>query len=67
MSIKLSLNLSEEAVAALRKLAKDRNRTMTEVIRDAIGTEVFIEDAKKKNEKILIEEAGGKIRQLIFR
>lgn len=65
--IKLSVNLSEDVVDALRELAKSRNVTMTEVIRDAIGTEKFLEDARQKHEKILIEDEKGQVRQLVFR
>ena len=65
--IKLSVNLSEDVVDALRELAKTRNVTMTEVIRDAIGTEKFLEDARQKHEKILIEDEKGQVRQLVFR
>lgn len=65
--IKLSVNLSEDVVEALRELAKKRNVTMTEVIRDAIGTEKFLEDARQSNKKILIEDEKGQVRQLVFR
>lgn len=65
--IKLSVNLSEDVIEALRELAKTRNVTMTEVIRDAIGTEKFLEDARQSNKKILIEDEKGQVRQLVFR
>ena len=42
--IKMSVNLPADVVEVLRKLAAKRRTTMTEVLRQAIGTEKFIDD-----------------------
>jgi hypothetical protein len=63
---KLSVNLSPDVVEAIRQLATKRKVTMTEVIRDAIGTEKFIED-EKSSSKFLLEDCHGKLRQVFFR
>jgi predicted transcriptional regulator len=63
---KLSVNLSDDVVAEIRRLAAKRKVTMTEVIRDAIGTEKFIEDEKSRS-KFLLEDSNGKLRQVVFR
>src|SRR5438045_3422254 len=42
--IKMSVNLSADVVEALKELAEKRNTTMTEVLRQAIGTEKFIDE-----------------------
>lgn len=65
--IKMSVNLPADAVQALKKLAARRNTTMTEVLRQAIGTEKFIEEANEAESKILIEDKRGRVRQLVFR
>jgi transcriptional regulator of met regulon len=65
--IKMSVNFPVDAVKVLKKLAKKRGRTMTEVLRHAIGTEKFIEDVHAAGGKILVEDKRGSIRQLVFR
>lgn len=65
--IKMSVNLSADAVKVLRELAGKRHTTMTEVLRQAIGTEKFIDEVNEKKGKILVEDKRGRIRQLVFR
>ena len=63
---KLSVLLSSSVVEDIRQLATKRKVTMTEVIRDAIGTEKFIEEEKSRS-KFLLEDSNGKLRQVVFR
>lgn len=49
----------------LRQLADRRGVSMTEVLRRAIGTEKFIDDALENGELILIEDTRGRLRQLV--
>ena len=65
--IKMSVNLSTDAVATLKKLAVRRRATMTAVLHQAVGTEKFIDAVNKAGGKILIEDKRGRIRQLVFR
>lgn len=65
--IKMSVNLSADAVKVLKDLAKKRATTMTEVLRQAIGTEKFIDEVHKDKGKILVEDKNGRLRQLVFR
>jgi predicted transcriptional regulator len=65
--IKMSVNLPADAVTVLRRLAEKRSTTMTEVLRQAIGTEKFIDEVNKKKGKILVEDKQGRLRQLVFR
>lgn len=65
--VKMSVNLPTEAVKVLRSLAKKRQITMTDVLRQAIGTEKFIDDVNEDEGKILIEDKRGRVRQLVFR
>lgn len=65
--IKMSVNLPTAAVKVLRALAANRRTTMTEVLRQAIGTEKFIDEVSNDKGKILIEDKQGRIRQLVFR
>lgn len=65
--IKMSVNLPTDDVKVLRALAKKRSVTMTEVLRQAIGTEKFIDTVNEDEGKILIEDKEGRVRQLVFR
>ena len=65
--IKMSVNLSEDVVNILKKMAEERHTTLTEVLRKAIGMEKFVDDIKKENGKILIEDNNGRIREVVFR
>lgn len=65
--IKMSVNLPADVVKVLKELAEKRDTTMTEVLRQAIGTEKFIDAVNKEKGKILIEDKKGRLRQLVFR
>lgn len=65
--IKMSMNLPADAVKVLRALAKKRRLTMTDVLRQAIGTEKFIDDVNEAEGKVLVEDKRGHVRQLVFR
>jgi hypothetical protein len=65
--IKMSVNLPATDVKVLKALASKRDTTMTEVLRQAIGTEKFIDDVHRDGGKILIEDKKGSVRQLVFR
>ena len=64
--VKLSVNLTPQVAETLRRLAKERGTNMTEVLKSAIGTERFISDAKKQDQKILVEDKNGKVREILF-
>jgi predicted transcriptional regulator len=65
--IKMSVNFTADVVKVLKELAAKRNTTMTEVLRQAIGTEKFIDQVQRDRGKILIEDKRGRLRQLVFR
>jgi predicted transcriptional regulator len=65
--IKMSVNLSPEVVDALKQLATKRNTTMTEVLRQAIGTEKFLDEVSEDQGTVLVEDKKGRVRQLVFR
>jgi len=63
----MSVNLPTADVKVLKALAKKRRLTMTDVLRQAIGTEKFIDDVNDDKGKILVEDKRGRMRQLVFR
>ena len=64
--VKLSVNLTPQVAETLRQLAKDRGTNMTEILKSAIGTERFLAEAQKADQKILVEDKDGKVKQLVF-
>lgn len=64
-TVKLSANLSRAVVDALRDISEKRGVSMTEVLRQAISHEKYFQDAADRNEKVLIEDASGKIREIV--
>ncbi len=65
--VKMSVNLSQEAIEALKSIAEERGVTVTEVLRHAIGLEKYVDKVQKENGKILVETSKGQVRELVFR
>lgn len=65
--IRMSVNFSAQVVDALKHLATKRNTTMTEVLRQAIGTEKFLDEVSENQGTVLVEDKKGRVRQLVFR
>jgi len=65
---KISVNLSNEVLGALRELADRDGCTMTEVLRRAISTQKFIEDAQQEGKAILLRDpTTHETERIIFR
>jgi hypothetical protein len=47
--------------------SKYGNVSLAEVIRRALGTEKFLLEQKDKGAAILIEEPGGRVKEIVFR
>ena len=67
MAVRVIVNLPDEVVHAFNLLAERRGCTRTEVIRDALFNEYYLEERVREGCKILLEEPHGLTRQLIFR
>lgn len=64
---KVTVNLPEETVDAIRELAEQYG-TNTEAIKRAIANEKFLrEEIEKNHSKVLLERPDGTTRQVIFR
>jgi hypothetical protein len=64
--VKLSANLSQVVIDALRSLADRRGITMTEALRQSISHEKFFQDALDQNEKILLRDKQGNYREVLL-
>jgi hypothetical protein len=63
---RLTLRLSPEARETLEWIASERHVTLAEAIRRALGTERFLIETRKKNAKILVEQPGERLKELVL-
>jgi predicted transcriptional regulator len=61
---KASFNLPDEELDALRRLAAERNVSVTQALRQAIHDSTFIEEQLREKNKLLIERRDGTIREV---
>jgi hypothetical protein len=67
-SKRLTVSLSEEAVAKLEWIAKSKGITLAEALRRAIATEGYILQEIGKGRQVLIRDPGSsEVRELVFR
>lgn len=64
---RLTFHLSGEVLQAIRQLAERRGLTPAEVIRRAIGTELFFSEAQARGERILLEDRDRRLREVTLR
>lgn len=64
---KISMNLFDEDIEAMEKIATWRRSTKTEAVRGALATERILREATQRGANILIEEPGQPARQIVFR
>src|SRR5437667_807476 len=64
--IKFSLNLFEDDIDAIEKIASWRHSTKTEAIRGALATEKLLREAVRRGARVLIDEPGQPIKQIVF-
>ncbi len=66
MTVKMSVNLSDEAARTLKNLADENGVTITEELRRSISTELWRTEVEKAAGKVLVEYPDGRIREVIF-
>jgi hypothetical protein len=64
---RLTVNLTEEDIQTLKRLAEAKGLTMTDTLRLALQTEAFIQERQQRGEKLLIEKSDGSLREVLFR
>ena len=66
MSIKMTVNLPEQTVEALKNIAGDRGTTITEALRQVIESQRFLENEVQKGNSLLIQNPDKSLRQVVF-
>lgn len=64
---RVNVNFSEGAFADLTLLAEESGKTKAEILRDAIALERWFHEERRQGSRILIERAGGDLREVIPR
>lgn len=65
--VRLSVNLSRKAAEALKSITERREITLTEAVRRAISTQLWVEDTLDRGAKILVVEPGdGPVHEMNF-
>ena len=67
MAVKMSVNLSEDAVKKLKAMAGKNGITLTEQLRRSIATEVWREQVEESGGSVLVENENGQVREVEFR
>jgi len=62
---KITVNLPEDQVEFLQNLAKQEHITFTDALRRSINAERFFVEQKESGRKILVEEEGHKLREIV--
>ncbi len=65
--VRTTVNLSPEAVEAVRQMAKERGTTVADVIRRAIWIEKYLHETLKAGGKVLLEDSEHGVRELVIR
>jgi plasmid stability protein len=65
MSVKVTVNLPEETIEALKVIAARRGTTLTEAIQESIDMNKFLLDREVQQGKVLIERADGKFERVV--
>jgi Ribbon-helix-helix protein, copG family len=67
MAIKVTVNLPDETVDALKSMAGDRGTTVTEALRQVIESQRFLDGEVQKGNDLLIQNPRDKsVRQVVF-
>lgn len=64
--VRMTMRFSPEAKAVVDWIAATRGVTVAEAIRRAIGTERFLLQATNKGARILIDEPGQRLKEVIL-
>ena len=66
MPVKLTVNLPEDTVAAVQKIARENNLTMTEALRQLLDSQTYLHNEIRKGSKVVLETPDDRLRELLF-
>ncbi len=66
-STKVTVNLPDETVEAIKEIASDRGTTITEALRQVIESQRFLHDETKAGKDLLLQDPGDRtIQRVVF-
>jgi len=65
-TIRITANLPGAVAREMRKMAEKNKVSMTEILRRAISREKFFEEAKERNDKVILQDNKGTLKEVIF-
>lgn len=64
--MKMSVSIPDADIATLKEIAAERDITFVQALRQAIATEAYLHQERRRGGKVLIEH-DKKLRELVFR
>lgn len=62
---RVNVNFSDDAYEALKEIARSRDKTISEVLRDAIALEQWYEETKREGGRVIVELQDGREREVV--
>ncbi|WP_167736445.1 CopG family transcriptional regulator [Nocardioides sp. 1609] len=63
--MKISANLAEEIVEDMKRRAEEQGISMTELLRQALATQKFLQEEQDRGTKLILQRAGENDRELV--
>jgi hypothetical protein len=62
---RVNVNFSDDAYQALREIARSRDKSISEVLRDAIALEQWYDSTKREGGRVIVELEDGRVREIV--
>ena len=62
---RVNVNFSEDAYEELTRIAKRRNKKVSDVVREAIGFEKWYQDTVDSGDHVLVERKDGRVQEVV--
>ncbi len=62
---RVNVNFSDDAYETLKEIARSRDKTISEVLRDAIALEQWYQDTKREGGRVIVELQDGRSREVV--
>lgn len=62
---RVNVNFSDDAYETLKEIARSRDKTISEVLRDAIALERWYENTKQEGGRVIVELQDGRVREVV--
>ncbi|GAC1331530.1 MAG: hypothetical protein NVSMB13_19870 [Mycobacteriales bacterium] len=64
---RVNVNFSDEVYNELTKIAKERGKSLSDVLRDAVTLEKYVAETRRDGGRLLVEKPSGETRELLVR